>query len=135
MNEHIRPDHENRLESLVSGKLPRNLSWNSVVDLIGQIGEVRPHGNDEFAFVVGLQKEFFMYPSNHSLEVEGISRLGRFLKDAGVLGKPAKARQIGRMVVVFDHHGAYIFHDLGGNRPEDDVTVNENVWGYPCEQN
>jgi hypothetical protein len=135
MNEHIRPDHENLLESLVSGKLPRNLSWNSVVDLIGQIGEVRPHGNDEFAFVVGSQKEFFKYPSNHSLEVEEISRLRRFLKDAGVLGKPAKARQIGRMVVVIDHHGAYIFHDLGGNRPEDEVTVNENVWGDSCEQN
>src|ERR1035441_5202269 len=83
MNEHIRPDHENLLESLVSGKLPRNLSWNSVVDLIGQIGEVRPHGNDEFAFVVGSQKEFFKYPSNHSLEVEEISRLRRFLKRRG----------------------------------------------------
>jgi len=53
MNDHIRNDHEDLLESLVGGKLPRNLSWSAVVDLIGQIGEVEPRGNDEFAFVVG----------------------------------------------------------------------------------
>jgi len=27
------------------------------------------------------------------------------------------------MVVVIDHHVAHIYHDLGGNRPEDEVTV------------
>jgi len=34
-------------------------------------------------------------------------------KEAGVLEKPAKAHQIGRMVVVIDHHVAHIYHDLG----------------------
>jgi hypothetical protein len=57
------------------------------------------------------------------LSVEEISRLRKFLKDAGVLGKPAKAHQIGRMVVVIDHRVAHIYHDLGGSRPEDEVTV------------
>jgi len=123
MNERIRHDHEDLLASLVSGKLPRNLSWNSVVDLIGHIGEVQPHANGEFSFVVGLQRDFFKQPSTHTLEVEEVSRLRRFLKDAGVLGKPTKAHQIGRMIVVIDHHTAHIYHDLGGNRPEDEVTV------------
>jgi hypothetical protein len=123
MNDHIRKDHEDLLESLVGGKLPRNLSWSAVVDLIGQIGEVQPHGNDEFAFVVGSQKGFFKRPGTHDLEVEEISRLRSFLKEAGVLGKPAKAPQIGPMVVVIDHHAAHIYHDLGGSRPQVEVTV------------
>jgi hypothetical protein len=123
MNDHIRKDHEDLLESLVGGKLPRNLSWNSVVDLIGQVGEVQPHGNDEFAFVVGSQRGLFKRPSTHNLEVEEISRLRKFLKEAGALGKSAKAHQIGRMVVVIDHRVAHIFHDLGGSRPEDEVSV------------
>ncbi|MGA3132527.1 MAG: hypothetical protein ABSD59_17110 [Terracidiphilus sp.] len=123
MNEHIHHGHEELFDSLVGGRLPRNLSWSAVVDLIGQIGEVQPHGNDEFAFVVGLQRAFFKRPSTHNLEVEEISRLRRFLKEAGVLGKPAQAHQSGRMVVVIDHHAAHIYQDLGGSRPEDEITV------------
>ena len=123
MNAHIRHDHEELLESLVGGKLPRNLSWSAVIDLIGQVGEVQPHGNDEFVFVVGSQRGFFKRPSAHNLEVEEISRLRKFLKEAGVLGKPAKAQQSGRMVVVIDHQAAHIYHDLGGSLPEDGVTV------------
>jgi len=123
MNAHIRHDHEELLESLVGGKLPRNLTWDALVDLIGQIGQVQPHGNDEFAFMVGSQRAFFKRPSTHNLEVEEISRLRRFLKDAGVLGKAAKAHQQGRMVVVIDHHAAHLYQDLGGSVPEDEVTV------------
>ena len=70
MNDHIRTDHEDLLESLVGGKLPRNLSWSAVVDLIGQIGEVQPHGNDEFAFVVGSQKGFFKRPAPMILKLK-----------------------------------------------------------------
>jgi hypothetical protein len=83
MNEPIRRDHEELLESLVDGKLPRNLSWNSVVDLIGQIGEVQPHGNDEFVFAVGSQKGFFKRPAPI------ISKLRRSPGYAGSLKKPA----------------------------------------------
>jgi hypothetical protein len=123
MNDHIRKGHEELLESLVVGKLPRNLSWSAVVDLIGRIGEVLPHGNDEFAFVVGSQRGFFKRPSTHNLGVEEVSRLRSFLKEAGIFGKPAKAHQIGRMVVVIDHHAAHIYHDLGGSRVQDEVTI------------
>lgn len=123
MNDHMRHDHEELLNSLVSGKLPRNLTWSAVVDLIGQIGEVQPHGNDEFAFVVGSQREFFKRPSTHNLDVEEISRLRRFLKEAQIPRKPAEASPAGRMVVVIDHHSAHVYHDQGGSRPEGGVTV------------
>ena len=123
MNEPIRQDHKELLESLVGGKLPRNLSWSTVIDLIGQIGKVEPHGNDEFIFAVGSQKVFFKRPSGHDLAVEEISRLRRFLKEAGAPGMPAKTSQIGRMVVVIDHHVAHIYHDLGDSRSQGEVTV------------
>ena len=51
-------DHEELLKSLFGGKLPRNLAWSAVVELIGQVREVQPHGNDELAFVVGSQRGF-----------------------------------------------------------------------------
>jgi hypothetical protein len=123
MHAHIRRDHEELLESLVSGKLPRNLTWSAVVDLIGQIGEVKPHGNDEFTFIVGSQREVFKRPSTHNLEVEEIARLRRFLRSAEIQTKPAEARPVGRMVVVIDHHAAHIYHDTGGSRPEDERSV------------
>jgi len=123
MNEPIRRDHKELLESLISGKLPRNLSWSSGIDLIGQIGEVQQHGNDEFSFAVGSQKSLFKRPGGHNLEVEEISRLCRFLKEAGALQMPAKASQIGRMVVVIDHHVARIYHNLGESRSQGETTV------------
>ena len=123
MNEPMRRDHKELLESLVSGKLPRNLSWSSVIDLIGHIGEVQPHGNDEFTFAVGSQRSFFKRPSGHNLAVEEISRLRRFLKEVGALGVPAKEFQIRRMVVVIDHHVAHIYHDLDDSRSQGEVTV------------
>jgi hypothetical protein len=111
MPAHIRRDHEELLESLVGGKLPRNLTWSAVVDLIGQIGEVKPHGNDEFTFIVGSQRELFKRPTTHNLDVEEIARLRQFLRAAEVQSQPAAARPLGRMVVVIDHHVAHIYHD------------------------
>jgi hypothetical protein len=90
MSAHLRRDHEELLESLLSGKLPRDLSWSAVVDLIGQIGKVEPHGNDEFLFEVGSQRGLFKRGSGHNLDVEEISRLRRFLREAGVEGKTVR---------------------------------------------
>ena len=123
MNEPIRRDHKELLESLVAGKLPRNLSWSSVIDLIGHIGQAQPHGNDVFAFVVGSQRSLFKRPSGHNLAVEEISRLRRFLKDVGALGVPAKTYKIGRMVAVIDHHVAHMYHVLSNGRSEGEVNV------------
>jgi hypothetical protein len=123
MKEHMRHDHKELLKRLVDGKLPRNLSWSSVIDLIVQIGEVKAHGNDEFAFVVGSQRAFFKRPSSHDLGVEEISRLRRFLKEAGALGVPARGDQTRRMIVVIDHHVAHVYHDLGDSKPQGEVNV------------
>jgi hypothetical protein len=131
MNVQIRHDHEELLESLIHGKLPRNLTWSAVVDLIAQIGEVQPHGHDEYFFVVGSKKELFKRPSSHDLDVEEISRLRHFLHEAGVqagipagvLQKPAQANLSGRMVAVIDHHAARIYRGEGANLSEDGTAV------------
>ena len=123
MSANLRHDHEALLESLLGGKLPRDLSWSSVVDLIGQIGKVEPHGNDEFLFEVGSQRGLFKRGSGHNLDTEEISRLRKFLKAAGLPGKPAGTYPHGRMVVVIDHSVARIYHDRGGNVPQDEVNV------------
>jgi len=122
-NEPIRRGHKQLLDSLVAGKLSRNLSWSSVIDLIGHIGEAQPHGNDEFAFVVGSQRSLFKRPSGHNLAVEEISRLRRFLKEVGTIGMPGKTYKIGRMVVVIDHHVAHIYHVLSKDGSEGEVNV------------
>lgn len=127
----MRRDHEELLESLIHGKLPRNLTWSAVVDLIAQIGEVQPHGHDEFLFVVGSKRELFKRPSSHDLDVEEISRLRHFLHEAGaqagvpagIPDKPAQASQSGRMVVVIDHHAAHVYRGQGGNLAEDGAAV------------
>src|ERR1700689_607065 len=72
MSAHLRHDHEELLERLMGGKLPRDLSWSSVVDLIGQIGKIEPHGNDEFRFEVGSQRELFKRGSGHNLDTEEV---------------------------------------------------------------
>lgn len=127
MSTHIRHDHEELLETLIHGKLPRNLTWSAVVDLIAQIGEVQPHGHDEFFFIVGAKKELFKRPSSHDLDVEEVSRLRHFLHEAGaqagVIQKPAQVSPSGRMVAVVDHHVAHIYHDGGANPPANEVSV------------
>jgi hypothetical protein len=123
MATHIRHDHDELLTSLLGGKLPRNLSWNAVVDLIGKIGEVQEHGNDEFAFVVGNQRGIFKRPSSHDLEVDEISKLRSFLKEASVSVKQPRESESGRLVVVIDHHAAHIYQDLGGSMPQNEATV------------
>jgi len=117
MSPHLRHDLELLRTSLLSGKLPRNLSWADTVDLIGQIGEVQPHGGDEFVFLVGTQRAFFKHPHTHELGVEEVSRLRAFLRDASPT-PPAETSQPCRMVVVIDHHAAHIYRDLGAKAPE-----------------
>ena len=49
-------------QNLLNGKLPHNLNWSEAVELIEQLGEVQPLGDDEFAFRVGGQRVFFKKP-------------------------------------------------------------------------
>ena len=123
MSEPIRHDLDLLHRSLLDGKLPRNLRWNEAVELIQHLGTAEPHGGDEFAFVVGTQRAFFKKPHNHELGVEEVSRLRRFLKEAGPNRETSNATQPHRIIVVIDHHAAHVYQDLNGSRPEDEVTV------------
>jgi hypothetical protein len=123
VNDHLKHKHEMLLASLLAGKLPLNLSWAEVVELIGRLGEVQPHGGNEFAFVVGPQRAFFKRPNTHSLEADEVSRLRKFLREARADASPGEPSQLGRSVVVIDHHSARLYQRLGGATSEGETTV------------
>ena len=110
-------------KGLLTGKLPRNLSWADTIELIGQLGNVQPHGGDEFVFTVGTQRAFFKHPHTHELGIEEVARLRKFLRDVGPALSPSDASQPCRMVVVIDHHSAHIYQDHNGKVPESEDTV------------
>lgn len=110
-------------QSLLHGKLPRSMHWSDIVELIGHLGQVQSHGGDEFAFVVGTRREVFKRPHTPELGVEEVSRLRKFLKEAGSESPSNKITQPRRMIVVIDHHAAHIYSDLGESRPQDAVTI------------
>jgi hypothetical protein len=122
MSTHLRHDLDLLHQSLVTGKLPRNLRWADAVELIGQIGVVEPHGADEFVFTVGTQRAFFKYPHTHDLGVEEVARLRKFLRDAGPDLPAAELHQPCRMVVVIDHHAAHIYRDGDQGVPKSEDT-------------
>ena len=93
------------------------------MELIQHLGAAESHGGDEFAFVVGKQRAFFKRPHSHELGVEEVSRLRKFLKEAGPNGDTKNATQPQRIIVVIDHHAAHIYQDVDGTRPGDEVTV------------
>src|ERR1700691_2607927 len=116
MSKHL----ESLYQNLLNGKLPHNLSWSEAVDLVEHLGEVQPHGDDEFVFRVGGQRVFFKKQHTDDLGVEEVSRLRKFLKEArpgASVEEPAQSR---RMIVVLDHHAAHIYQDLGGSGPADE---------------
>ena len=110
-------------QTLLHGKLPRSLHWADAVELIEHLGEVQRTAGGEFAFIVGAQREFFKQPHTPELGTDEVSRLRRFLKGASSELPSIESRQASRMVVVIDHHGAHIFHDRGGSRPEGEVKI------------
>jgi hypothetical protein len=110
-------------QSLLHGKLPRNLHWNDALELVRHLGEVQATTGDEFAFVVGSEREFFKRPHTSELGVEEVSRLRRFLTRVESPKPPADAAQPGRTIAVIDHHAAHIFRDLGGSRPREEATI------------
>jgi hypothetical protein len=125
MSKHL----ESLYQNLLNGKLPHNLSWAEAVDLVKHLGgEVQPHGGDEFVFRVGDQRVFFKRPPSHDIGMEEVSRLRKLLKETGPGVHESGAQleeqaQPGRMIVVFDHHAAHVYHDVGGSRPADEHKV------------
>jgi hypothetical protein len=109
-------------ESVLQGKLPRNLHWTDALELIGHLGQVQSQGGDEFAFVVGAQREVFKRPHSPEVGVDDVSRLRRFLKRVAAESPPAAVARSWRMVVVIDHHAAHIYSELGSN-PQDEVKI------------
>jgi hypothetical protein len=119
MSKHL----ESLYQNLVNGKLPHNLSWSEAVELVEHLGEVQPHGDGEFVFRVGSQRVFFKQPHTHDLGVEEVSRLRKFLKEAGPDAPVKEPPQPRRMIVVIDHHAAHVYQDFGGSRPADERKV------------
>jgi hypothetical protein len=123
MKEHLKHSLEALRDSLLSGKLPRSLRWNHAVELIEHLGQVEAHGDNEFVFAVGTQRATFKRPSDHELGLEEVSRLRKFLREAGPDIAPREPVQPRRIIVVIDHHAAHIYQDLGESRPADEQTV------------
>ncbi len=124
----MRKHLESLYQNLLNGKLPHNLSWTETVELVEHLGEVQPHGGDEFVFHVGSQRVFFKRPQTHALGLEEVSRLRKFLKEAGPDASksgsfPQAPAQPNRMIVVIDHHAAHVYQDFGGSRPADERKV------------
>jgi len=120
-------EHHRKLEalhaSLLHGKLPRNLHWLDALELVGSVGQVESTSGNEFAFVVGTQREFFKRPHGSELGVDEVSRLRRMLKAAAAETATIDPVPPGRMVVVIDHHAAHVFRDLSTSRPQDGITI------------
>ena len=119
----MRKHLESLYQNLVNGKLPHNLSWSDAVELVEDLGEVEAHGNDEFVFRVGSQRVFFKRPHTHDLGLEEVSRLRKFLKEAGPGPQVEEPAIPGRTIVVIDHHAAHVYRDFGGSRPAGEQKV------------
>ncbi len=123
MSEHLHHKLAALHQSLLHGKLPRNLHWSDALELIEHLGVVQPTVGGEFAFVVGTHREFFKQPHTPELGTDEVSRLRRFLKGAASEAAPITTGQASRMIVVIDHHVAHIFRDIGGSRPLNEATI------------
>ena len=122
MSTHVRHDHELLLESLVNGKLPRSLAWHEVLELISHIGEVLPHGGDDFTFIVDGKHLKFKRPHHDELDMEETSRLRKFLRESRQSGtSPASIGK--RLIFVIDHHVAHIYQNPGIGAPETEESV------------
>jgi hypothetical protein len=116
MSEHLHHKIEALHQSLLNGKLPRTPHWNDTLELIGHLGDVEARGGDEFAFVIGTQREYFKRPRTPEFGTEEVSRLRRFLKTAAAEPTPAELERSCRMVVVIDHRAAHVIRDAAGTQ-------------------
>jgi hypothetical protein len=123
MSEHLHHKLAVLHQNLLHGKLPRSLRWADALELVEHLGQVQPHGPDEFAFILGAQRELFKRPHGSDLGIDEVSRLRKFLKAAGSELPAVEQVQHSRMVVVIDHHAAHVFQDLNGSRPQEEVTI------------
>lgn len=123
MSEHLHHKLAVLHQNLLHGKLPRGLRWIDALELVEHLGQVQPQGGEEFAFIVGGERELFKRPHGSDLGIEEVSRLRKFLKAAGA--EPVEAEQVQplKMIVIIDHHSARVFQDLNGNRPQEESAI------------
>lgn len=122
MSEHLHHKLAVLRQNLLQGKLPRGVRWDEALELIGHLGRVEAHGGEEFAFVVGTQRELFKRPHGQDLGIDEVSRLRRFLKAAGA--EPAAAGPADTTtVVVIQHHSAHVYRDANAGGGQQDVQI------------
>lgn len=109
MAEHLHHKLDVLRQNLLQGKLPRSVRWDEALELIEHLGHVEPHGGEEFAFVVGANRELFKRPHGQELGIDEVSRLRKFLKAADAEPSAADHAQKSTTVVVIDHHSARLY--------------------------
>jgi hypothetical protein len=117
MSEHLHHKLAVLRQNLLQGKLPRSVRWDEAFELIEHLGRVEPHGGEEFAFVVGAQRELFKRPHGQDLGIDEVSRLRKFLRAADTATGAGPA-QHSTTVVVIDHHAAHVFRQADGHGAE-----------------
>lgn len=68
-------------QSLLHGRL-LILHWSDALELVRHLGQVELHGQDEFAFILGNQRELFKRSHTPEFGIHEISRLRKFLENA-----------------------------------------------------
>jgi hypothetical protein len=109
MSEHLHHKLAVLRQNLLQGKLPRSVRWDEALELIEHLGHVEPHGGEEFAFVVGANRELFKRPHGQELGIDEVSRLRKFLKTSDTEPAAAEHAQNSTTVVVIDHHSARLY--------------------------
>jgi hypothetical protein len=123
MSEHLHHKLAVLRQNLLQGKLPRSVRWDEAFELIEHLGHVEPHGGEEFAFVVGSQRELFKRPHGQDLGIDEVSRLRRFLKAAGAESGAADRAADSTTVVVVDHHSAHLYRDANASGGQQGVEI------------
>jgi len=123
MSEHLHHKLAVLRQNLLQGKLPRSVRWDEAFELIEHLGHVEPHGGEEFAFVVGAQRELFKRPHGQDLGIDEVSRLRRFLKAADAGPAAAEHAADSPTVVVIDHHGAHLYRDANAGGAQQGVEI------------
>jgi hypothetical protein len=123
MSEHLHHKLAVLRQNLLQGKLPRSVRWDEALELIEHLGRVEPHGGEEFAFVVGSQRELFKRPHGQDLGIDEVSRLRRFLKAADAAPGAVEHAADAATVVVIDHHSAHLYRDANAGGRQQGVEI------------
>jgi hypothetical protein len=125
MSEHLHLHHKLAVlhQNLLHGKLPRSLRWADAVELVEHLGRVQAQGGEEFAFIVGGERELFRRPHSADLGVGEVSHLRKLLKAAPVESSGSPPTPGGKTVVVIDHHAARVYQDANPNRAQSGSAI------------